>query len=104
MVYDRKNGSPTGVQIEEKLTDRNEIELSNFALTIHQTCELIEFLKKEYGLQNPWPTLQEPFDRGYGRMLGKRMYPGYMPEGFVPKVEHLETMVEDIEDEETEDA
>lgn len=90
--------SPRVPTVREHPATRSSLDLRGLLRSVQQTCELIEFLKLSVGPQDPWPVLPEPFDRGYGTMLGRRMYEGYMPDGFTEKVEHLETMMEDEED------
>lgn len=86
-------------RIYEAWTTRGSLELAKFARGVHQTCELIEWMKRTFGVENPWPNLWEPFDKGYSSMLGQKMFEGFMPEGFTERVEHLETM-DDYEPEE----
>lgn len=79
----------TGVSIRPFPTERTGLELKTFARGVHQTCDLIEYMKEYYGVQNPWPNLNGPFDGDYTAIAGQKMYDGYMPEGFQPKTEHL---------------
>lgn len=99
LLQDRKLNN--GVSISQHVAERSGIELRQLAQDVHNTCEIIGFLKQTVGLENPWPTLPERFDRGYASLLGRKMYAGYTPEGFTEKVEHLETMIEDEDDEVT---
>jgi len=99
LVFDRRSGGTTGVQIVERDAPRTGLELKRLERDVHQTCELIEFLKSTFGIQQSWPTIYEPFDGGYAPILGKQMYDNYLPDGFTEKIEHLETMMEDEEGE-----
>lgn len=84
----------TGVSIAEFPTNRTSLQLKSFQRGIHQTCELIQFMKDQFGIEKPWPNLPTRFDSDYAAILGQNMYEDYMPEGFTPKREHLELMQE----------
>lgn len=86
--------------IHEAWTFRTSLELKAFARGVHQTCELIEFMQREFGIQKAWPQLYEVFGSDYAPIAGKQMYENYMPDGFTERIEHLETMMEDELDEE----
>ena len=87
------------VKIHEAWTERTGLQLDRFSQYVHVTCEMIEFLKRTFGVENPWPVLHEPFDRGYGAILGRKRVEGLeLPEGFTEKIEHLESMMEDPEE------
>lgn len=88
--------------VYEAPTDRTNLQLRRFARYVHMTCELIEWMTATYGVENPWPELVEPFDRGYGPIAGHKMFEGYMPDGYTEKTEHLETMM-DLDDDGPED-
>jgi len=88
----RKNSS---VQISERFTERTSLELTEFARQVAMTCDLIEWMKATFGIERPWPQLPERFGREYAAIAGRRMYEGFMPEGFEPKKEHLELMREE---------
>jgi hypothetical protein len=53
-------------------------------------------MKHTFGITRPWPQLPERFASDYASIMGRRMYMynDYMPEGFEPKKEHLELMME----------
>lgn len=103
VVFDRRSGSSAGVSIVERDAPRTGLDLKRLERDVHKTCELIEFLKATFGVEESWPQLWEPFDRGYSSIAGTKQYKGFIPEGFTTKIEHLETMMED-EDDETEAA
>lgn len=81
-----------GVRIIDRRTERTNMQLAEFARGVAMTCDIIEFMKATYGIEKAWPMLPSPFDSDYQSIAGRKMYVGYLPEGFVPKVEHLETM------------
>ncbi len=82
------------VEIQEHPTTRTGLELKAFARGVHQTCELILWMKKTFGTQMPWPQLPERFADDYAPIAGRQMFPDFMPEGFEPKREHLPLMNE----------
>jgi PD-(D/E)XK nuclease superfamily len=83
-----------GVEISEHFTARTGLELKAFARGVHQTCELILWMKQTFGTQQPWPQLPERFADDYAPIAGRQMFPDYMPEGYEPKQEHLSLMEE----------
>lgn len=87
------SGKPgNGVEIDEQPTTRTGLQLKEFARGVHMTCELIEFLKREFGVEKPWPSLSEVFKTGYESIEGSKCYEGYIPDGYEPKKEHLSLM------------
>lgn len=86
--------NPKGVDIIPFPTRRGNLELATFARGVHQTCELILHMKKEFGIESSWPNLPSAFDSDYQNIVGHRMYKDYIPEGFQPKIEHLQVMQE----------
>ena len=78
-----------GVSITEHFTERTTLQLGELTRAVHITCELILWLRSTFGIERPWPQLPGPFDSDYAPIMGQRMYEGFMPEGFRPKVEHL---------------
>lgn len=97
-------GAKAKPAIYEAPTDRTNLQLRRFARGVHMTCELIEWMKATFGVENAWPDLVEPFDSGYGPIAGQKMFEGYMPDGYTEKAEHLETMMEEETGLEDEDA
>lgn len=93
MVTKRKSG----VEIQPFETTRTVLQLREFFRSVHQTCQTIEFYKREFGIERPWPQLAERYDRGYGAIMGSRMFADYTPEGFEPKIEHLPTMKGEVD-------
>lgn len=91
LLCDGKNG----VEVHEQRTERTSLQLKEFARSVAQTCDTIEFLKERYGVERAWPILPEPFTTGYEGILGSRQYDGYLPDGFEPKIDHLENMREE---------
>lgn len=91
-IYSLVEDAKDGVRVHEQRTERTGLDLKSFERTVALTCNLIEHLKETYGIEDSWPVLAEPFTSGYANILGRKMYRDYMPEGYVPKVEHLETM------------
>jgi len=87
LVHGRRDGY--GVEIHEFPTERTRLELSQLMRSVHQTCELILWLKDTFGVEKSWPVLPERFQSGYQELLGKPMYEGFTPEGFRFKEEHL---------------
>jgi hypothetical protein len=85
---------PNGVEIQPHFTSRTGLELAAFARGVHQTCCLIEWMKQTFGVEQPWPQLAERFSSDYLLIMGRRMYKDYLPDGFEPKVEHLEILRE----------
>lgn len=102
VVQDSARNKSARAEIAEHIATRTSLELKQLERSVHLTCELITYLKTEYGTVKPWPVLFEPFDRGYSTMLGQQMYPDFMPDGFQPKVEHLENMEDEPEAEDAE--
>lgn len=99
ILEDQGKGKPA--VIHECWTQRSNLQLQATARYVHQTCELIEWMKSAFGVENAWPNLYEPFENtpiGYGSELGCKQYAGVIPQGFVKKVEHLETMMDDEEE------
>lgn len=91
IVEDRgKDAKPL---IHETWTERSTLELRTFDRSVHQTCELICWMKATFGIENSWPNLWEAFPgipgHDYSSMLGRKVYPDFMPDGFEPKKEHL---------------
>lgn len=62
----------------------------NFFRYIHQTCEIIEFMKKTFGIDKPWPRLYDKFWSGYDNIYGQTQYEGLIPDGFELRKEHLD--------------
>jgi hypothetical protein len=85
LVEQRKSG----VEIYEFPTSRTNLELKEFARSVHQTAETILFYKREFGLEKPWPILPEVFNSGYAPLYGHKLYEDYVPEGYQSKREHL---------------
>lgn len=81
-----------GAQISERFTERTTLELNEFARQVGMTCDLIECMKKKFGVEKPWPQLPERFDGGYAPIMGRKLYADYTPEGFTAKKEHLVLM------------
>ena len=79
----------SGFQITEFSTERTAAELRQLMRSVHITCELILWLKGTFGVEQAWPVLPETFSSGYESLLGRRMYPEFIPEGYQPKIEHL---------------
>lgn len=104
VVQDRRSSKSPGISITEHFTERSGFELRRLERDVHITCELIEWMKQTFGVENSWPCLYEPFDRGYGSILGRKMYSGYTPDGFTEKIEHLSTMMQDEDEPEEDDA
>ena len=75
--------------IREYPTQRTTLELNQLARSVHQTCELILWMRDTFGIEKHWPVLPEKFTTGYESLLGKSLYPEYVPEGYQPKQEHL---------------
>lgn len=96
LVIDGKKG----VEIRPQFFTRTGLELDAFARQVHITCELIEWMRRTWGIEKPWPELPERFANDYASIMGRKMYCGYQPEGFEPKKEHLSLMEDYIADEE----
>jgi len=79
----------SGISISEFSTTRTSLQLNELMRTVDQTCEMILWLKEKYGIQRSWPNLPERFTTGYEEILGHPAYPGFVPDGFEPKVDHL---------------
>jgi PD-(D/E)XK nuclease superfamily len=73
---------------EDWATYTNE-QLHQFVRGVHNTCEIIERMIASPGVDEPWPILPEKFMTGFEPILGKRLVPGVMPEGFEERKEHL---------------
>ena len=73
------------------------LELKKFSRHISMICSTIEHWTKAYGIEQPWPQLHERYTTGFEPLLGKRMYDGYMPEGFEKRNEHLSIIEERTE-------
>lgn len=82
----------TGVQVLDRRTERTGLQLAEFARGVGMTCDQIEFMKERHGIERPWPMLSSHFDSDYFSIAGTRQYDGIIPDGYVPKREHLETM------------
>ena len=87
LVHSERKGPRA--EIREYPTQRTTIELNQLARSVHQTCELILWMRAEFGIEKHWPVLPEKFTSGYDTVLGRSLYEGYVPEGFEPKREHL---------------
>jgi hypothetical protein len=85
-----------GAQISERFVERTNLQLTEFARQVGMTCDLIEWMKQTFGVERPWPQLPERFGNDYEAIAGRKMYTDYLPEGFAPKVEHLELMKETV--------
>lgn len=80
------------VEITEHFTERTNTQLKEFCRQVAMTCDLIEWLKATFGVERPWPQIPEVFGNDYAAIAGHKMYPDYVPDGFQPKIEHLELM------------
>lgn len=79
----------SGVEISEFSTERTSLDLAQLMRSVHQTAELILWLKDTFGTEKSWPVLPERFTSGYEELVGRPMYAGYVPDGFKAKEEHL---------------
>lgn len=85
-------GQDPRIQIHERYVERTSLELAEFARQVAMTCDLIEWMKATFGVEKPWPQVPGPFDSDYAPIAGRKLYKGYIPEGFQPKREHLSSM------------
>jgi hypothetical protein len=95
LVSAGSGAASSGVQVTEHETNRTPLELKTLQRSVHQTCELITWMKATFGIENSWPSLPSLFDQDYAAITGRKMFVDYMPDGFAPKVEHLELLKEE---------
>src|SRR6185437_15807084 len=50
VVQDRRNLKSPGISITEHFAERSGFDLRGLARSVHQTCEEIEWMKREFGV------------------------------------------------------
>jgi hypothetical protein len=89
---------PAWVRIAEISATRQPFELKAMQRSVHMACETIEFWKREFGIEKPWPraiTLPVSWDMyGYASIYQRDQYEGCEWEGFEKRQEHLDCMRE----------
>jgi PD-(D/E)XK nuclease superfamily len=91
-IYRLVVDDPDGVEISEYSTSRTGLELKTFAEGVDKTCDLITWMRDQYGIERTWPQVPERFGTDYAPLIGRRMYKDVIPDGYEPKREHLSLM------------
>jgi hypothetical protein len=93
------------IKIQESTARRQPFQLRAVQRNVHMVCETIEFWTKSFGVEKPWPAavkLPTSWENySYAGIYQRDMYDEVIPDGFEPRKEHLDCM---MEEEETPDA